>query len=108
MNEMSKELGYIDKVFFGLNDSGKCFNLKLELRYGKTDSGVGYLSTYNKSIQFYDPDHPSDGNEFLIYLHDLMKDAKVSELKNLVGVPVEVFVADGVLVNFRILKEVIR
>lgn len=100
---MSEEkiLGKIESIHFGNHLDYPWFGLVI------TFSGPGWGVT--SGIKYYinlDKDHKDDALELLYFIEGLLAKAKVHDVYDLIGKPVEVELDHNTFKDFRILEEV--
>lgn len=106
---MEKYLGYINNVFFGINnDFSNHIILLFDLRYGITESSSGYMSSYKYVVDVDNENNIDVYKNFIKYIHKILMQSHKNSLDELVGVPVEVSIENHLLKDFRILTEVIK
>lgn len=101
---MSEEkiLGKIESIHFGNHSDYPWFGLVI------TFSGPGWGVT--SGIKYYinlDKDHKDDALELLYFIKGLLANAKVHDIYDLIGKPVEVELDHNAFKDFRILEEVL-
>ena len=113
---MKKKLGKISYVSFGLGGyQNKMIGIHITLS-GKIGGGVlcGKLNGDKNQIEcskhtmWTEADRDKGYSDIVCYISDLLHDAKVNTVSELVGIPIEAtFDGDGDIIDFRILTEVI-
>jgi hypothetical protein len=101
---MEKRLGKITSAKFGIVDDYP-FLIGLLLQFKMESSSVGDGGKHTINIHNV---RPEDTLDIFKYIHKLLKEAKVSCVEDLKGVPVEITLYEGqIFHDFRILTEVI-
>jgi len=111
---MEKKLGKIESVRFGIGGYQDC-QLGVHFTLGDGSWGVGdsrsvwdperiKCSEYSK---WTEEDRNKSMNEIMRYVSSLLNDAKVSNVDQLKGIPVEVTFDGNLLKEWRILTEVL-
>jgi len=111
---ITKELGKIDSVSFGLGDYQGAM-LGIHLSFSFDNGGCGYSkSSWDKNIiehseycKWSESDRDKEYSEIMRYVSDLLKDAKVTTVNELKNIPVEVTLDGNTFKSFRILIEVL-
>jgi hypothetical protein len=111
---MEKKLGKIESVRFGLGGyQDACIGLSVTLgdgSWGVGDFKGGWDAETIKrsdSTQWTEEDRDKNYSDTMRYLSKLLKEAKVSSVDKLKGIPVEVTFDGNMLKEWRILKEVL-
>jgi len=111
---MEKKLGKIESVSFGLGGyQGAMLGLHVTLgngSWGVGDSKANWDSEqikWSKNTQWTESDRDVFYAEIMRYVSKLLKEAKVSSVDKLKGIPVEVTFDGNQLVEWRILTEVL-
>ncbi len=105
-------LGKIDTAFFG-SYADYNFMMGLELSFSLSDGGcVGtggkYSVNVGESCKWERPeDRQKAISNMVAFVREILKDAKVNTVDELVGKPVEVVIKKRAFESFRILKEVL-
>lgn len=87
-------------VFCGID-----FTFKLET--GGVGSGGKYMVNMSEECKYDDEEHRNQRYaESMQYIYDFMKDAGVTRVSDLKGLPVEVTLENSTFKDFRFLKEV--
>ncbi len=105
-----KELGRIKKVYCGLTDA----QLGISFELGGSD-GWGVMTQFrghwggkrSEYAKWTDEDRIRVLGETFMYIGQLLSDAKVRDVSELVGKPVEATFDGNLLTDWRILKEVL-
>lgn len=104
---MEKELGKISIAEFGNYDI--FFGLRLQFALGN-GGGCGYIKEglLNPNYRHYnDGEKDKESLAVIDFTRNILKDAKVEYVSELVGKPVEVHFENNACVGFRILTEVL-
>jgi len=111
---MKTELGKIQKVTFGLGGyKDACIGLNVTLGgdgWGVADSKSAWDANMIKCddhCKWTEKDRSRQYDEIVRYVSGLLRDAKVSSVDKLEGIPVEVEFDGMTLKSWRILKEVL-
>ena len=113
MNER-KQLGKIQKATFGHGGyQDACIGINFTL--GGESWGVGTGMTawdanmikHSEHCKWTEADRDAEYVKIIRYVYDLLKDAKVSDVSRLVGIPIEATFDGQMLKEWRILKEVL-
>lgn len=111
---MEKKLGKIRSVRFGHGGyQDACIGIHFDLGgegWGVMDSRSAWdanIIQHSEHTKWTEEDRDKEYTEIVRYISDLLKDAKVSSIDKLKGVPVEVAFEGQVLKKWRILTEVI-
>ena len=111
---MTKELGKIEKVRFGhCGYQDSCLGISFVLRgkgWGLIDSKSTWdaeLIEHTENSQWTEEDRDKQYSEIMRYVSKLLKDAKVSNISELQGKPIEVTLDGNLLREWRILTEVL-
>lgn len=111
---MKKELGKISSVTFGLGGyQDACIGI--HFTFEGEGWGVGYTKSawdsniikWSKNSKWTEEDRSKQYDEIVRYISGLLKDAKVSTVDKLKGIPVEVEFEGFTIKNWRILTEVV-
>ena len=107
-----RHLGKITSAFFGtIPDHPYLFGLQLSFSMGDegcVGDGGKYTVNISKSCKWSNPESRSKALEDMLdKVHQILQDAKVNYVADLVNKPVEVTLADGRFKDFRILTEVL-
>ena len=104
-----KKLGKITKVEYGFNSDG-FFGLQLTFNMSGSCIDMGYTVDLSKD-ELWTEHKASMRNNLIIehtyFISNLLKDAKVRDIHQLKGKPVEVEIEKRCFKNFRILTEVL-
>jgi hypothetical protein len=111
---MEKKLGKIESVSFGLGGYQEC-NLGLSVTLGNGSWGVGDFRggwdaesiKWSENCKWTESDRSKNYDDTMRYLSKLLKDAKVTSVDKLKGIPVEVTFDGNTLKEWRILTEVL-
>jgi hypothetical protein len=111
---MEKKLGKIESVRFGLGGYQDS-QIGLSITLGDGGWGVGDFKgnwdperiKWSKNCQWTEEDRDKGYSETMRYLSKLLKDANVSSVDKLKGIPVEVTFDGNILKEWRILTEVL-
>ena len=113
-SNLRTEIGKITGVRFGSGGYQDCmFGLSVDLGSKKNSWGVGdFKGTWgpeisSKDCEWTEKDRSENYASTMRFIADLMQKAKVSEVHDLVGIPVEVVFDGNMLKSWRILEEVI-
>ena len=111
---MKKTLGKISHASFGLGGyQGAMIGIHIELSIDEGGVSCGKHQwdknriECSKHAHWTELDRDRGYSDIVRYISDLLNDAKVNTIKDLVGIPVEATLSDGSLKEFRILTEVI-
>lgn len=112
---MEKQLGKIEKVWFGYGGYQECqLGIFFSLSFGKccgTSTGMSdwdfNLIEWSKHSKWTEVDRDASFAKICRYISDLLRDAKVGSIEELVGKPVEVTANGMQLKSWRILTEVL-
>ena len=111
---MTKELGKIEKVRFGhCGYQESCLGISFVLTgkgWGLVDSKSTWdaeLIKHTENSQWSEKDRDKQYSEIMRYVSKLLKDAKVSNISELQGKPIEVTLDGNLLKEWRILNEVL-
>jgi hypothetical protein len=111
---MTKELGKIEKVRFGhCGYQDSCLGISFVLTgkgWGLGDSKSTWdaeLIKHTENSQWSEEDRNKQYSEIMRYVSKLLKDAKVSNISELQGKPIEVTLDGNLLKEWRILSEVL-
>jgi hypothetical protein len=111
---MTKELGKIEKVRFGhCGYQDSCLGISFVLSgkgWGLTDSKSTWdaeLIKWSEHSKWTEEDRDKQYSEIMRYVSKLLKDAKVSNIDQLQGKPIEVTLDGMLLQEWRILTEVL-
>lgn len=111
---MREELGKIQKVTFGLGGyQDACIGINFTLGgdgWGVCDSKSAWDANMIKCdshCKWTEEDRSRQYDEIMRYISDLLKDAKVSSVDKLQGIPIKATFDGMVLKEWRILKEVL-
>jgi hypothetical protein len=111
---MTKELGKIEKVRFGhCGYQESCLGISFVLigkGWGLVDSKSTWdaeLIEHTENSQWTEEDRDKQYSEIMRYVSKLLKDAKVSNISELQGKPIEVTLDGNLLKEWRILSEVL-
>ena len=109
---MRKELGKIISVRCGLGGYQDA-QIGIGFTLGGDGWGVGtgfkgaWATKHSDSCKWTEQDRIESLGHAFMYLRELLKDAKVNDVTELVGIPVEVTFDGNQLLEWRILKEVL-
>lgn len=106
-----KELGKIKKAEFGLHPSYP-FMLGLQLTFEGKGWGVGCGGRYTVNIsdecKWDSPEHKQKAfDTAFAHLVSILEDAKVNNVSELIGKPVEIILDSNTFKSFRVLTEVL-
>jgi hypothetical protein len=111
---MEKELGKISSATFGLGGYQGCqFGLHLQFRMGSMGVGASFACwdpatmECSSHCQWSEATRSQSLDEICRKVSSLLKDAKVDNVSELVGIPVEVTLDGMCYKDFRILTEVL-
>jgi hypothetical protein len=111
---MTKELGKIEKVRFGhCGYQSSCLGISFVLSgkgWGLQDSKSTWdaeLIKHTENSKWSEEDRDKQYSEIMRYVSKLLKDAKVSNIDQLEGKPIEVTLDGMLLQEWRILTEVL-
>ena len=112
MGNSKKILGKISKVNYGrVSDYPFLFGLKLEFKLGDGSyigDGSKYTINMSKSCRWETSSARREAiEEKMDHICELLEEAKVDDISDLVNIPVEVTITDGIFGDFRILTEVL-
>lgn len=110
---MIKCLGKIVDVKFGM--AGHDGGIGLQLEFNGEWGGICYSSWFwnpetvkhSKSSKWIEEDRSKKFDEIVREIAKILKQAKVNDINQLKGIPVEVTLNDNMLVDWRILTEVL-
>ena len=111
---MEKKLGKIESVSFGLGGYQDS-QLGLSITFGDGGWGVGYFKgnwdaeriKWSEHCKWTEEDRDKGYSETMRFLSKVLKDAKVSSVDKLKGIPVEVTFDGNTLTEWRVLTEVL-
>lgn len=105
---IEKELGKIASAEFGLVD-GYLFGLKLDFSFGSSGIGDGYRYTMNTcpECKYKEGGKESEYKRIMDFTLQILKDAKVENVSELINKPVEIEIESHCFKSFRILTEVL-
>jgi hypothetical protein len=111
---MEKKLGKIINIHFGLGGYQDA-QIGIHLTLGNNGWGVNHSHCawdeetveWSKNSQWSEEDRDKSYSEILRYVSKLLNDAKVSSVDELKGIPVEVTTEGNILIEWRILTEVL-
>jgi hypothetical protein len=109
-----KILGKISKVHFGIGGYQDAM-LGIHFSFSSSSTGVSTTRAYwdanmievSTHAKWTEEDRRKEYANIMYYVSDLLKDAKVQDVMQLVGKPVELTVEFNTLKSWRILTEVI-
>lgn len=111
---MTKELGKIEKVRFGhCGYQDACLGISFVLSgkgWGLVDSKSTWdaeLMKWSEGCKWTEEDRDKQYSEIMRYVSKLLSDAKVSNISQLEGKPIEVTLDGNLLREWRILTEVL-
>ena len=111
---MTKELGKIEKVRFGhCGYQDACLGISFVLSgkgWGLVDSKSTWdaeLMKWSKNCKWTEEDRDKQYSEIMRYVSKLLSDAKVRNISELQGIPIEVTLDGNMLHEWRILTEVL-
>lgn len=111
---MEKRLGKIQHVTFGHGGyQDACLGLNVTLGgdgWGVSDGKTAWdanMIKHSDHRKWTEADRDAQYSEIMRYVSDLLRDANVSSVDKLKGIPVEVVFDGNLLKEWRILKEVI-
>lgn len=112
MNE--KRLGKITKASFGLGGYQECMiGLHLTFEFGGSGICTDYCAwdankiKHSESCKWTEEDRSEQYDEIVRKLSDILEDARVYSVSDLVGIPVEVELENRTFKDFRVLTEVL-
>lgn len=108
---MKKELGKIRNVVLGLGGYQDA-QIGIWFTFGGDGWGVSngrgvWQGNPSSSAKWTMEDKLKSMGEIMLYIEGLLKEAKVSDVNDLIGIPVEITFEGGKLDSWRILTEVI-
>lgn len=109
---MTKELGKITSAEFGI-DKDHSYLFGLELSFSMGSSAIGTGGKYSTNIDWSTSSKYTEVSrdawlaDNMKAIWQILKDAKVNKISELIGMPVEVTIDKNTFQSFRILAEVL-
>ena len=107
---IKKKLGKISSVKFGIGgyqEAQMSFDLTFDMNGTSVGTGFGFWADWDHNCEWSLADQKTCFAEMVEFIRDTLRKAKVTEVHELLGIPVEVTLDGNTFKSFRILEEVL-